>query len=158
VRYVNAEESPGSISLAVDPSAIGTIQTLRLPQDALAPNPPAHVVEEAVRLGAEIDAAHAEMPANVSGLRIFQARQTGDDEEAVLADECEDRIIAAWSTLEEQLEGGYLVGVGPMVRQQFTDANGSLAARPRARGHGDSEWLPRPLPSPFRGAHTGRCP
>ena len=57
VRYVNVHEASGSISLAIHPAAINTIQTIALPQAGLAPAPPAHVIEAVARIEEELAAA-----------------------------------------------------------------------------------------------------
>jgi len=61
VRYINIEESPGSISLAIKPATIATIQTLPLPWTSLSVPPAAHIVEAAALLDAEFEEINAQL-------------------------------------------------------------------------------------------------
>jgi hypothetical protein len=131
VRYLNVHEAPGSISLAIHPDAIGTVQTLPLPTVSLAPDPQADVVDAVARIDRELVAAIAAMP-DTSGispselrLRILLARQGDDDELALQVDECEEQIRRAWDELDEILTQEYLVGVGPVVREDFVSGIGA---------------------------------
>ena len=128
VRYLNVREAPGSISLAIHPAVIGTIQTLPLPAVSLAADPQAGVVEAVARIDRELAAAVAAMP-DTSGikpselrLRVLLARQGDGDELALQVDECEERIGRAWHELGEMLAQEYLAGVGPFVRDDFVSA------------------------------------
>lgn len=128
-RYVNVHEASGSISLAIHPSAIATIQTIALPQPDLAPEPPAQVLEAVARAEEEIAAASAAMP-DVSGIdpmvlntRVLIAGR-GDDELALRVRECQKRMGRARKHVRELLIEVYLVGVGPVVRDDFVHAIG----------------------------------
>jgi hypothetical protein len=67
VRYLNVREAPGSFSLAIHPDAIGSIQTLALPQETLAPTPLPHVIDAIMTLDEDLAAARAAMP-DMSGI------------------------------------------------------------------------------------------
>ena len=132
VRYVNVHEASGSISLAIHPTAIDTIQTITLPPAALAPAPPAHVVEAVAHIEEEL--AAAVMP-DTSGIdpmelriRVLKARRSGD-ELALRVAECEKRRTRAWGELRQLLAEAYLVGVGPVVRDDFVRAMHAPAPR-----------------------------
>lgn len=127
VRYVNVHEASGSISLAIHPAAINTIQTIALPPAGLAPAPPAHVLEAVARIEEELAAADAAMP-DTSGIdprelsiRVLKARSSGD-EFAIRIQECAERSCRAWDELEQLLAETYLVGVGPVIRDDFLSA------------------------------------
>ncbi|OBJ00369.1 hypothetical protein A5660_25080 [Mycobacterium alsense] len=127
VRYVNVHEASGSISLAIHPAAIHTIQTIALPPTGLAPAPPANVIEGVARIEEELAAARAAMP-DTSGIdpydlriRVLKARSSGDDV-ALRVRECGERRYRAWDELKQVLAEAYLVGVNPVVRDAFVDA------------------------------------
>jgi hypothetical protein len=123
VRYLNVEESPGSISLAIAPTAIDTIQTLPLPPTSLAGDPPAHVLEAAARLEAalaEIDAEMPEMPDDEhTPLILLQAR---GDARALRIGELQRRRWEARQRFEQLLTDTYLGGMNPVVTENFTEA------------------------------------
>lgn len=130
VRYLNVREAPGSISVAINPTAIDTIQTLALPQAALAPEPPAYVVEAVARIEEEMAAARAAMP-DVSGIdpvrlnmRVLMARRNGDAL-ALRVRDAQERMRLARDELTQILTEAYLVGVGPVVGDKFKQAMGS---------------------------------
>jgi hypothetical protein len=140
VRYVNTQEAAGSLSLAIHPAAIATIQTIALPQAALAPEPPAHVVEAVARVEAEIAAARALMP-DVSGIDpvhlnmcVLMARRNGD-EFALRVREGQERIGRAWEELRQLLIETYLVGVGPVIRDNFRHAIGAAGLKTASSYH-----------------------
>jgi hypothetical protein len=128
VRYLNVREAPGSISLAIHPAVIDTIQTLPLPAASLAADPQAGVVEAVARIDRELAAAVAagvdtsDIKPSELRLRVFLAREGDADELALQVDECEERIGNAWHELDEMLAQEYLAGVGPFVRDDFTAA------------------------------------
>jgi hypothetical protein len=115
VRYLNVEESPGSISLAIAPTAIDTIQTMPLPPTSLAGEPPAQVLQAAAQLEAalaEIDAEMPEIPDDQRTRLIFP-RARG---------ELQRRRWDAQQRFEQLLTGTYLGGVNPVVTENFTEA------------------------------------
>jgi hypothetical protein len=125
VRYVNVHEASGSISLAIHPAAIGTIQTIALPPAALATAPPAHVVEAVTRIEEELAAAVMPDTSDIDPMelriRVLKARRSGD-ELALRVAECEKRRTRAWGELRQLLAEAYLVGVGPVIRDNFVRA------------------------------------
>jgi hypothetical protein len=129
VRYANVHEASGSISVAIHPFAIATIQTIALPQPALAPEPPRHVLQAVARAEEEIASANAAMP-DVSGIdpmvlntRVLMARR-GGDELALRVRDCQERMGRTQEELRKLLIEVYLVGVGPVVRDDFVHAIG----------------------------------
>lgn len=140
VRYVNVHEAPGSISLAIHPAVIATIQTIALPLSALAAQPPAHLLEAVARTEEEIAAARAAMP-DVSGIgpmdlnmRVLMARRRGD-ELALRVREGQKRMRRAQDELTELLAEAYLVGVGPVVRHDFVQAMGAASPKTPSSYH-----------------------
>jgi hypothetical protein len=128
VRYLNVREAPGSLSLAIHPAVIDTVQTLPLPTLSLAPDPQASLVEAVDRIGRELAAAAVAMP-DTSGikpsalrLRVLLAGLGGADGLALQVGDCEERIGRAWLELDEMLAQEYLAGVGPYVRDDFVSA------------------------------------
>ena len=123
VCYLNVEESPGSISLAIAPTAIDTIQTMPLPPASLAEDPPAYALRAAARLEsvlAGIDAEMPEMPDDEhTPLIVLQRR---GDARALLIRKLHRRRWEARQRFEQLLTGAYLGGVNPVVTENFNEA------------------------------------
>jgi hypothetical protein len=61
VRYINVEESPGSVSFAIKPIVINTVHTLALPCARLAVPAVAQVVDTEGLAYAELEGINAEL-------------------------------------------------------------------------------------------------
>lgn len=126
VRYINVHESPGSVSLAIEPGVIEYVQTIELPTSALAQPAPADVLAAIADIEVELAAAKAAMPDTTGiGERDLRRRTLfcePGDELASQVNSCEERLRTAWSTLQELLADRYLDGVSPVVRRAFLDA------------------------------------
>jgi hypothetical protein len=123
VRYLNVEESPGSISIAIDPTAIDTIQTMPLPPTSIAEDPPAHALEAAARLESELAEIEAEMPKMHDNVRTsLILLQAQGDVRALRIRELQRRQWDARQRFEQLLTTTYLGGVNPVVTEKFTDA------------------------------------
>jgi hypothetical protein len=121
VRYINVEESPGSISLAIKPAAIATIQTLPLPRTSLSVPPAAHIVEAAALLDAELEDIRAQLqglPSHDFVTAVKLRRQGNAD--ALRRAALERREREARERFEEQMDATYLGSMNPVVREHFT--------------------------------------
>ncbi|MBF6422397.1 hypothetical protein IU436_27550 [Nocardia farcinica] len=125
VRYLNTHESMGSLSLAIDPAAIGDVATIALPPKLAATAPSAEVVEQLAVLDAELAAAAAARP-DTTGLDTRSLRFTipaDDDELAQRVVQCDHRRRNAWIEIEALLTQTYLgTAVNPLVHDDFTQA------------------------------------
>jgi hypothetical protein len=123
VRYLNVEESPGSISIAIAPAAIDTIQTIPLPPTPVAEDPPAHALEAEAQLESELAEIDAEMPKFSDRERMsLMIRQAQGDPRALRIRELQQRRRDAWQRFERLLTDTYLGGVNPTVTENFTEA------------------------------------
>ncbi|WP_280215125.1 hypothetical protein [Nocardia cyriacigeorgica] len=116
LRYLNVRESMGSLSLAIRPAAIATVQTLELPVPALAPAAdPCHVqmMSEFDRIENEIRseaAAHTDAAFN---------RLLGEPfEQLERRTSTVDRYQPSPDSIR-LLENAFLAGVGQPVRENF---------------------------------------
>ncbi|MGY1937541.1 hypothetical protein [Nocardia gipuzkoensis] len=120
LRYLNVRESMGSLSLALDPAAIASVQTLALPVPALTPAAdPSHL--QSMR---EIDQVENEKRAASAAEREAGFR-------ALLGDHFEQQFRARSTGITRYqpspdgislLERAFLTGVGQPVRENFSDA------------------------------------
>lgn len=122
VRYLNLEESPGSISLAITPSAIATIQTLPLPASFLAAPPTDHIVDAALQVDIVIANIAAQMPDLSDRLEPRIILRARGDADAILAGKLGRQVWDARRQFIHQLVDAYLPGVNPIVQQRFRDA------------------------------------
>ncbi|MBW0273083.1 hypothetical protein ATM97_23650 [Nocardia sp. MH4] len=121
LRYLNVRESMGSLSLALDPAAIASVQTIALPVHALAPvADPSHL-----RLMHEFDQVENENRAkSASGLEAGFRALFGDDYEQ-LRQARTSRAAARYRPSPDStslLETSFLDGVGQPVCEDFSDA------------------------------------
>lgn len=132
VRYINVYESPGSVSLAIEPGVIEYVQTIALPVAELA-QPISDAAREAVaEFEAEIAAAAEEMPdtAGEDDLQLRTLVVEPGDEVAEQMFVCEQRMWRAQDGLRESLAQHYLDGVSPTVGRAFVDAMASAHRDP----------------------------
>jgi hypothetical protein len=123
VRYLNVEESAGSISLAVAPSAIASIQTLPLPATFLAAPPSPRMTEAATRLNSELEEIDAQLQAlpNYDFTTGVVLRRQGDAE-AIRVRQLGRRRWDARQQFTQQLADTCVPDLNPIVREHFTDA------------------------------------
>lgn len=135
VRYVNAREAAGSVSLAVDPSVIREVSSVAIPvaqaSDAVAPSSEA-VTREATteldRLGPYPDTegfTQIELNPILIGLQEPVPNNSDDSRRRDVArriEEFEYRRRLIWRTLAVQLIDDYLYGVSERVADAFLDA------------------------------------
>ncbi|MFZ2177603.1 MAG: hypothetical protein WAW17_26965 [Rhodococcus sp. (in: high G+C Gram-positive bacteria)] len=126
VRYLNVYESPGSLSLAIDPVAIESVQTIELPVADLAEKPPSGLVDALRQFTDELSAADALMP-DLSDVDREQSRlrflfPRAGDELAIRVKASEMRSRQAWTGIERLLADTYLRNVNPVVLNNFTAA------------------------------------
>lgn len=122
VRYINVEESPGSISLAITPSAIATIQTVAIPT-TLVVGPPSEVIRRAAAaLDAELAPLEQELerlPQSKGFLQEILLRRQGDTE-TIRRHELDSQITCARREFIAQLSHTYLDGINPIAREHLT--------------------------------------
>lgn len=137
VRYVNVEESPGSVSLAIRPVVINTIQTLPLPCMGLTVPPVAQVVDAAGLVDAELEGINAELRQIPSHdfVTAVKLRRQGDAG-AMRRAELERRQREIRERFEAQLDATYLGGMNPIVRENFSAAFGWPPDEPPESIHG----------------------
>ncbi|MFI6340999.1 hypothetical protein [Streptomyces sp. NPDC050535] len=111
VRYLNAWEASGCISLAVRPSVITAVQTVPLPS-ALTPV--------------------ADLPPEILDVIEDLERRNGEPE---IPEEMQDRAYRLTEELEDALVARFLPGVNPKVADDFAQAVGS------AHDRGGSDYL-----------------
>lgn len=125
VRYLNVEESPGSVSLAINPVVIATVQSAPIPLPSIVLPVTQHVTDSAAQLESRIEAINAELSPlpKRNSLQLLLARKNDD---AIGM-----RIRALWRDGAEAkrhfvrtLEDEYLQGINPIVRKHFIDAIG----------------------------------
>jgi hypothetical protein len=123
VRYINVEESAGSISLAVSPSAIALIQTLPLPATSVAAPPSPRMTEAATMLNSELEEIEAQLRAlpNYDFTTSVILRRQGDAE-AMRIGQLQGQRRDVRHKFTQQLADTYLAGLNPIVREHFTDA------------------------------------
>jgi hypothetical protein len=148
VRYLNVYESPGSLSLAIDPAAIESVQTIELPVADLAEKPPSGLIDALRRFTDELRAADAMMP-DLSDVDREQSRlrflfPKAGDELAIGVKASETRSRQAWEGIERLLADTYLRNVNPVVLNNFT-----AAVTPRS--HADHRETVNEFHDRFRG-------
>lgn len=148
IRYLNVHESPGSISLAVRPTAIAEVQCIALPAAALAVHVAPAVLKEIARIRAEIDRIEASRPDDLSPLeRLRQNATVRSGREFVRRATPQQAGLA--SQICHLLEDEYLPGVSRPVRAQFTSALHAWQQAQKtpwtmpATSLGSQQWPPR---------------
>ena len=137
VRYLNAYEAEGTLSLAVQPHAIAAVQRVAIPiAETIDPGP----LDE--RLGLAHELAVDQSQANVASERLnripIQERKLmrlglrPDPEDlARTADDLQLEVYKKWHTFEDELARLYLAGVSPIVIREFQGALSSWRAASR---------------------------
>jgi hypothetical protein len=121
IRYLNVHESPGSISLAVRPSAIASVKSIALPVGELGGVASSPLLAKIGVLRVESDRREALRMSEPSPLDLIR-RQVA----------AERKQLPGWSAtrvqpslpveIDELLEAEYLAGVSQPVRERFTSA------------------------------------
>lgn len=123
VRYLNVHEATGSLSLAILPETVASVQCVSLPVFDLAPVHGAPLVDVLDRLQAELDAPCAAEPdtpgTQLSALDMLRLRRGRD-----VASARGRRVGGLSIDLKAALCKEYLVGVSPVVADAFTRAIG----------------------------------
>lgn len=121
VRYLNVEESPGSISIAINPSLIVAVQTISLPAaPALQLNPEPEIVRLADQLGEKLQHIDAELDTlpTYDIVTSISLRRAGDPQ-ALRSRELMGKSGDIWRTFTREMTAAYLTGVNPIVQEQF---------------------------------------
>ncbi|MDG4668628.1 hypothetical protein [Mycobacterium sp. 236(2023)] len=125
VRYVNVEESPGSISLAINPNAIAAVQMIPLPAISLGPSTEPEIVRLAEQLDDElrdIGAQLDQLPEHDFTTSVLLRR--ANDEQALRREVLSSRRYEIWQQFRSELVKTYLPGVNPSVQENFIDVLG----------------------------------
>jgi hypothetical protein len=127
VRYLNVHEAVGSLSLAVHPRALRTVQTLALPVADVAGSIPPLLGGQLAELNAQrqelASTAKAWTHVDSRQLRRMQLGLSVDpDDLGQRSQEVEQRTWQLWNTVNELLEEHYLPGLSPVIRRDFSDA------------------------------------
>lgn len=123
-RYINVEESPGSISMAIDPSVIAAIQTIAIPTPLIVGPPSEAISRAADALDSELFSFRQELetlPQSEGFAQDVVLRRRGDAK-AIRRHELQTRITAAREKFETRLSEAYLAGINPIVRERLTRA------------------------------------
>jgi hypothetical protein len=127
VRYLNVHEAVGSLSLAMHPRALRTVQTLALPVGDVAGSIPPLLGGQL----AELNAERQELASTATAWTHVDSRQLRRMQLGLSVDpnglgqrsqEVEQRTWQLWDTVNELLEEHYLPGVSPVIRRDFSDA------------------------------------
>ncbi len=126
LRYINRHEHKGSISLAVVPAVIATVQTVAIPF-ATCDRPCAAAAQAAIAYASECAAIEAARP-DTSGIGRLERRfpKTAKDPKvaaiAHAAKACDDASSQAFAQFSKALEDSYLAGIAAPVRTMFVGA------------------------------------
>jgi len=126
LRYINRHEHKGSISLAVVPSVIATVQTVTIPL-AICNRPCAAAAQAAIAYAAECAAIEAARP-DTSGIGRLERQfpKTAKDPKvaaiAHAAKACDDASSQAFAQFSRALEDSYLAEIAAPVRAMFVGA------------------------------------
>lgn len=126
VRYLNVEESPGSISMAINPSVILAVQTITLPAaPTLQPSPEAEIVRLATQLGEKLQHIDAELNTlpTYDIVTSISLRRAGDPQ-ALRSNELQHERGDIWREFTRETTAAYLAGVNPIVQEQFISVLG----------------------------------
>jgi hypothetical protein len=127
VRYLNVYEDMGSLSLAVLPSTITSVQRLALPVTDLVPAHDRYLEDLIVQVEQRMDRVSAEMP-DTCGISPIQLRMMAfmpaRDPQGIgaLVERLEGVRRGQHSILEDALAQRYLVGVCPVIADKFNSA------------------------------------
>ncbi len=127
IRYLNVHEATGSLSLAVRPRCVASVQRLVIPVHALAIELSEAVSNHLERLERQrIEVSQA--AAGVSGIegRLLRRMQSGlvpdPDGLGRRANALEAQLHGLWNEVETALAQHHLSDVSPVVRDRFTRA------------------------------------
>jgi hypothetical protein len=130
VRYLNVHEAMGTLSLAVRPTAIAAVQSIRIPIDGLA------VTVDSSALRKSTDAVHSAMTELLKSksaaaaldprnLRMMQLGARPDPTGlAKRLGKSENQLSDSWRQLKQELEELCLPNVSVAIRRDFNDAIG----------------------------------
>ena len=127
IRYLNAHEAIGSLSLAIHPRVIRSLQVIPLPITDLAAPRSAALSERLAKLEAEHDGLKA-AATEWSGieerrLRSLQLGLTADPSGVgERAKTVERQGWGLWDRVFDELAAHYLEGVSPLVQRDYRDA------------------------------------
>ncbi|MBN7300821.1 hypothetical protein IUQ79_02840 [Mycobacteroides abscessus subsp. bolletii] len=133
LRYVNVYESPGSISLAIDPIVIEYVQSIPIPVRAGLQQPTAEAVAAVAAAKGAIAIARSRMPVTAGidkddlDMRVLIGEPGDTVAEKINA--CNDDLCTAWTRLRTRLSDQYLDGVSPTVQQRFVNSIGTQSNR-----------------------------
>ncbi|WP_053204000.1 hypothetical protein [Jiangella muralis] len=147
VRYLNAYEAEGTLSLAVRPAAVAAVQEIAIPVIDLV-----EVARMDDRLDLAIELAEMQCAANSASVRpeeltvherklITLGLRPGPDDVARLAEESHLALYAKWHDFEDELARLYLRGVSPTVTRDINDALGTW--RRTANDHDPAQFTTR---------------
>ncbi|WP_148310127.1 hypothetical protein [Nocardia otitidiscaviarum] len=125
VRYLNVHESPGSLSLAIDPTAIEAIQSVALPPPGVVPDARPTVPSKLAPLQIALDTAMRAVEERTEHLnRLPDNDAVLNDDEAVekLIGPNRSSVYEVWHYVGQILSEEYLPGINPVVRENFISA------------------------------------
>lgn len=125
VRYLNVEESPGSVSLAINPVVIATVQSAPIPLPTITLPVTQHAADSAAQLERRIEAINADLSPlpKLSPLQLLLARKS-DDGIGMQIHALQRSKGEATRQFVRTLESEYLQGINPIVQKHFTYAIG----------------------------------
>jgi hypothetical protein len=119
IRYLNVRESPGSISLAVRPRAIDSVQGVSLP--VLEVTAGSSLLREVARIRAQIDGIEATRPANLDTVERLRRDSASRRGVAFIRSPTPEQY-ALLERICQLTADEYLPGVSPPVRDGFAGA------------------------------------
>lgn len=121
IRYLNVHESPGSISLAVQRSAVAAVQVIAIPSSDLRVSVPTSLLSRIVDLRIRIDALSADRSPRLDVLELFRQREAARRGEPFVRQPTAEQYALA-ELVEQALIDVFLPGVSLPVRSRFTAA------------------------------------
>ena len=121
IRYLNTWESPGSISLAVRPRSLATVQGIPLPVQGLSAGAAPVLIHEVARIRdriSQIEATRRDRPDQLERLRRRRAARQGVSLPRELTPEQQDLDQSIGKLIEDE----YLPGISLPVREKFSNA------------------------------------
>jgi len=121
IRYLNVRESPGSISLAVRPRALASVQSIELPVPALQGRLSPALVTEVARIREQIrqiEAVRQDAPDTIEAIQQRMAAQHGLSLERPPTPEQYDLLERICQLITDE----YLPGISLPVRDPFRSA------------------------------------
>ncbi|EHB48873.1 hypothetical protein MycrhDRAFT_5714 [Mycolicibacterium rhodesiae JS60] len=136
VRYVNTNEADGSVSVAIDPTAIATVATTEIPVESVAVETAAAAAATAKAVTALAEIAHLrpdttgvdELPLRFRSALKRTFPDAADPERQRIEAIAEKlgayntQRVQIWALLKSALESEYLPEVNDQVRRRFHDA------------------------------------